>query len=415
MQTLLAKASSVGTRPEIEVLLICASTRMELERVERLVTLLQENNIDWAELMQMATEHRVMPLLYWNLNSTCPEAVPKDILAKLRADFQTLTRRSLFLSGELVRLVNLFEAQGIPVLPFKGPVLAASAYGNLLRRQFWDLDILVQERDIERAKALFLSQGYQMKIERIEVTQEQEAAFVRSPHIHQFVREAAYPFRNHQKGVLVELHWGVMPKYFSFPIDSKELWDDLEPVSIAGTTVPNLSPENSLLTICGHGTKDCWTQLARICDVAELIRSHPQLDWVKLMQQASAKGGQRMLFLGLMLAHRLLGTALPDDVWQKIQADPAVELLAAEVCEQLFRSSDGFVKDGTTTRFHLKARERLIDRVRYSLKLAITPTTTDWLLLPLAEFPAFLYYLLRPLRLIGEQILKRFKLSKKNL
>lgn len=404
------EASLVGTRFEVEVLLICASTQINSKKVQQLRILLQED-INWTDLIEMASRHKVMPLLYWNLNATCPEAVPKAILTKLRADFQTNTRRSLFLSGELVRLLNLFEAQGIPALPFKGPVLAASTYNNLSLRQFCDLDILVDERDLERAKHLFLSQGYRMKIEGIEVTQSQEEAFVRSPNIYQLVREAAYPFFHHQKEVMAELHWVIIPKYFSFPIDSKALWDDLDPVLIAGKTVPNLSPENALLMLVGHGTKDCWTQLARICDVAELIRSHPQLDWVKLMEQASTKGGQRMLFLGLMLAHNLLGTPLPEVVWQKMQAEPMVELLAKQVDLRLFNKANGSYQDGKITRFHLTARERLVDKMRYFLGLATTPTTSDWLLLPLAEFPAFLYYLLRPIRLIKEQVLKKSKPS----
>lgn len=401
------KISSVSTYPEIEVLLCCASTRIESERVERLKATLKQD-IDWAKLMQMASCHKVMPLLYWNLNANCAEAVPKHILAKLRVDFFANTRHSLFLSGELVRLLNLFKAQGIPALCFKGPVLAASVYGNLSLRQFSDLDILIRERDIERAKQLFLSEGYRMKIEHIEVTEEQEATFVRSQNIHKLVREAAYPFINQQKEVMAELHWGVMPKYFSFPIDSKALWDDLAQASIAGNAVPSLSPENTLLMLVGHGTKDCWTQLARICDVAELIRSHPELNWVKLMHMAKALGGERMLFVGLMLAHKLLGTTLPKDVWQKIQTDPTVELLANQVCEKLFHNKDNSYKDGTITNFHLSSRERLADRLRYFLFLAITPTTSDWLLLPLAKFPAFIYYLLRLIRLVGEQTSKVF-------
>lgn len=404
----LVQSSSVEIHPELEVLLICASTQIESESSQRLRTLLQKD-IDWADLMQMATRHKVMPLLYSNLKAICPEAVPKAIFNQLRREFQANTRHSLLLSGELVKLLNLFEVQGIPVLPFKGPVLAASAYGNLLLRQFSDLDILVHSHDIERAKALFLSEGYRMKIERIEVTPEQEEAFVRSPHIHQFVREAVYPFIHPQKELLVELHWGIMPKYFSYPIDDEGLWDNLELVTIAGNVVPNLSPENALLALVGHGTKDCWTQLARICDLAEYIRSHPQLDWAKLIEQATIKGGRLMLFLGLMLAHNLLGTTLPEDVMQKIQAEREVELLANLVYDRLCSKVDAPFKEHSGTRFHLQVKERLQDKIRYFFLIVIMPTTTDWLVLPLAEFPAFIYYIWRPIRLIGYRLLKIIK------
>ncbi|VXD24271.1 nucleotidyltransferase domain-containing protein [Planktothrix paucivesiculata] len=401
-------SSLVQISPELEILLICANTQVDTESRQRLKNLLQEN-IDWAELIQMANQHKVMPLLYSNLNAICPEMVPKLTLKKLKIEFQFNTRKSLLLSGELVRLLNLFEIQGIPILPFKGPVLAASAYGNLLLRQFSDLDILIHSQDIERSKALFLSEGYGMKIERVELTPEQEKVFLQSDQIYQFVREAAYPFLHPQKEILVELHWGIMPKYFSFPIDDQGLWENLDSVVIAGKTIPNLAPENAVLAITGHGTKECWTQLARICDLAEYIRSHPQLDWSKLIEKATQKGGQRMLFLGLILAHNLLGTILPQDILQKIQADPEVESLADQVYKQLCSQVDSSFKDGSTTRFHLKVREQFQDRVRYFLKVAMTPTTTDWLVLPLAKFPAFIYYLLRPLRLIIEQVVKRVK------
>lgn len=403
-----ALSSSVGIQPELEILLICANTQVDTKSRERLKILLQEN-IDWAELLQMANQHKVMPLLYSNFNAICPESVPKPILTKLKIEFQFNTRKSLLLSGELVRILNLFETQGIPLLPFKGPVLAVSAYGNLLLRQFGDLDILIHTPDIERAKALFLSEGYQMKIERVELTPEQEKVFLRSPQIYQFVREAAYPFLHPKKEILVELHWGIMPQYFSFPIDDQGLWENLDSVVIAGKKIPNLSPENAVLAIIGHGTKECWTQLARICDLSEYIRSHPQLDWAKLIEKATKKGGQRMLFLGLTLADHLLGTILPEDILQKIQADPEVESLADQVYKQLFSKVDGSFKDGSNTRFHIKVRERFQDRLRYFFLVAITPTTTDWLVLPLAKFPAFVYYLLRPIRLIIESVLTRVK------
>lgn len=401
VQSALVKAS-----PEIEVLLCCAKTQIESETAEHIRSILSEN-INWGKLIEMAQHQKVLPLLYFSLSSTFSEVVPKAILSKLRMEFLAQTRRSLLLSGELVKLLNLFAAEKISALPFKGPVLAASAYGNLSLRQFSDLDILVHPKDIEKAKQIFLSQGYSQKIERIEVTEAQKAAFVRSQSIYKLVREAAYPFIHPETELVVELHWGVMPNYFSFPIDSEALWQDLESVTIAGQSVPNLSPENTLLMLAGHGTKDCWTNLARICDVAELIRSHPQLNWEKLLEQASIKGGQRILFLALTLARNLLGTALPDEVWQKIQPDPKVSLLAVEVSQILFQKTDGSFQDGRVTRFHLSVRERLQDKILYCLCLVTTPTTSDWLILPLAEFPAFIYYLLRPIRLVREQILKK--------
>ncbi|HBB33924.1 MAG TPA: hypothetical protein DDZ80_19065 [Cyanobacteria bacterium UBA8803] len=393
-------------QPEVELLLCCARTSINPETGDRLRVLLQQN-INWQHLLKLARRHGVMPLLYWILNDTCPGAIPDDTMTKLREHFHDNARRSLFLTVELVRLLNLFASQNIPAIPFKGPVLATSAYGNLSLRQFSDLDILVRESDINKAKELFLAQGYKMKIERIRLSEEQEAAFVRSPHIYKLVRECAYPFINLKIGIMAELHWAVMPKHFSLAIDSEQLWDNLELVAIAGTTVSNLSPENTLLLICGHGTKDCWIQLNRICDVAELIRSHPQLDWERLIEKATLLGSERILWLGLFLAKQLLGTSLPESVWQRIQADPLVEILAAQIQEGLCDETEKFSSIGRLSSFHLQVRERLGHKIQYCLRAAITPTTSDWLLLPLVRFPAWLYYLIRPIRLVKNYVVRQ--------
>ncbi|MBD2578885.1 nucleotidyltransferase family protein [Oscillatoria sp. FACHB-1406] len=404
------RVSTRPMRPEVAVLLCCTSTQSEAEKAERLEVLLQEN-LNWAELLEMATQHRVLPLFWAGLKAARSSAIPQPILMQLRREFHNQTRHSLLLSGELVRLLNLFKAQGIDTLPFKGPVLAAAAYGNLSLRQFCDLDILVRSRDVEKAKALLLAEGYGMKIERIEVTPEQEAAFIQSSQIQHLVREAAYPFVHPQTGFVVELHWGIMPLYFCFSLNSEADWNNLETVAIAGESVPNLSPEMMLLAICGHGTKDCWTQLARICDVAAIVRNHPQLNWDKVLELARIKGGRRMLFLGLFLARDLLELPLPETILQQIEAEPEVKILAQQVSERLFDSVDRTEKDGSKTRFHLLARERWRDRVRYFLQLLFVPTTSDWLLWPQAEFPVFLYYLLRPLSLVRKQVFKPSKSS----
>jgi hypothetical protein len=145
-------------------------------------------------------------------------------LHHLQDHFYKNTHRNLFLTGELLRLLNLFEAQGIFAIPYKGPALAAVAYGNLALREFADLDILIRKQDVQRAKELLTSAGYRPE-DRL--TRAQEAALLRNTHEHAFRRD--------DKG-LVDLHWGVVERHFSFPLDPERLWERLERVSLGGAT-----------------------------------------------------------------------------------------------------------------------------------------------------------------------------------
>lgn len=388
-------------RPEAALLLGCAHTGLDCNRSERIRKLLGQD-IDWVYLIKTALAHGMLPLLYWNLNRTCPEAVPKATLDQFASYFHAHAERNLLLSKELLKLLELLGAHGIPAIPFKGPVLAATVYGNLSLRQFYDLDILVKRKDVERAKELIILQKYQPQTM---LTDEQEREHLKSNNVYPLVRDDGR--------VIVELHWRITMKYFSFPLATERLFERLEPVSFDGGTVNRLSPEDLLLILCVHGSKHAWRRLDWICDISELLCRYQKIDFELVMERARRLGVERMLFLGLFLATDLLEASLPEPILQRLQTEPVVKLLAAKVTRQLFPEADdlagGFENPVTgegilmsSVHFHLQSRERLQDRGRYCLhilRLALTPTKLDqsWIRLPGAL--SFLYFLVRPIRL----------------
>jgi hypothetical protein len=318
--------------------------------------------------------------------------VPRASLDSLRAEFYAIARHNLFLTGELCKLLQLFEEHNIPALPFKGPALALLIYGNLTLRDFSDLDILVPKHDIMRAKTLLISLGYRPWYQ---FTAAQEAAHLRSFH--------AYTFTRNDGMITIDLHWRFVPSPFYFPFNLEHLWQRTEKVPFAGTMIRNIPPEDLLLILCVHGAKDRWSRLKWICDIAELIRTHGRLDWTRVIEQARALNNESKLLLGLLLASDLLGAALPEDVLQRVQTSPVVKSLATQVREGLFSASDILTEKVQGIVLHLRVTDRLQDRVAYwlyCLHLVITPNAADHALLALPVCCSFLYYLLRPIRLV---------------
>jgi hypothetical protein len=83
-------------RPEHRLLLACARVCSDSERKEIILSSLGRQ-IDWEYLLQTAGLHGMTSLLYWHLNKTCPEDVPKAVLERLREHFQRSTfQRSTF-------------------------------------------------------------------------------------------------------------------------------------------------------------------------------------------------------------------------------------------------------------------------------------------------------------------------------
>ena len=149
MNAAYAKRAEQVPRPEIELLLACARTRISEEsvsRIGRLVGLLT----DWDDLISTGNFHGVLPLLYTSLRHVCDQAVPSSPMTELRARFHSNSARNLFLAARLLKILQLLEANGISAVAFKGPTLAVIAYGNLALREFCDLDVLVKEKDFQR-------------------------------------------------------------------------------------------------------------------------------------------------------------------------------------------------------------------------------------------------------------------------
>lgn len=378
--------------PEVALLLCCVGTPRDVQRAEQIQFLLHEK-IDWTYLTQTAPQHGVIPVLYRSLHSTYPDAVPEVILEQLRNHFYANAGRNLFLRKQLCNLLHLLETHEIPAIPYKGPVLAVSVYENLAFREFGDLDILVHERDYQTAQHLLSAQGYRLMKEF-----DWESTFV------------------HNSGrVVVDLHRRMTEYGFRCPLNFDYLSKRLKPAVLAGTTVPNLSPEDTLLMLAIQITKDAgsrYFQLAKICDMAELLRAYPRLDFAQALRQAKRLGGERMLLYSLRLANNLLDTVLPQEVISEMRFHPAIEGLVECARRQLF---DGYDRadQPTVDQFRWLVRERLRDKLYpYSLRYVtdvIVPCELDRRLLPLPGRLSFLYYFIRPVRLVRKYVLLLLK------
>ncbi|MGH7231994.1 MAG: nucleotidyltransferase family protein, partial [Nitrospiraceae bacterium] len=158
MSNLMAQ-SAMWSRVEHEIAVCCARISLGSDTASRLRTLFRQS-VDWLYLLRLARQHGMTPLLYRHLSGTCADMVPKAVLDQLGEAFKENLQNNLLLTAELLTLMQMFERQGIAAVPYKGPVLAVSVYGNLALRQFRDLDIFVHKRDALKARDLLIERGY---------------------------------------------------------------------------------------------------------------------------------------------------------------------------------------------------------------------------------------------------------------
>jgi hypothetical protein len=207
--------------------------------------------------------------------------------------------------------------------------------------------------------------------------------------------------------IRVELHWRLTGRHFTFPVRMSQMWSHLEKVQVGGFAISSLPPAELILYLCMHGSRHGWERLQWICDIAEFVRLHAEIDWEDVWHRAQDLGNERNLALGLLLAKEFLDAPVPDAVMKRVNKDETVKTLTMQIREWLFSEAVTTQDISYWHDYHLKVRERLWDRMKvrlhyYSryLRIATSPNIQDRAFVALPARLSVLYYLLRPIRLV---------------
>lgn len=396
-----------GESPSIEIslLLACARSQISDEHRQEIRHLLSQA-IDWPIVQQLAKQHGTLPLLYQGLKQAGADLIEDHVLAELRNYSQGIAFQNSVFTRALLNILNLFAANDILALPFKGPVLAASAYKNISLRSFCDLDILIRQEDCLKAVEVLVIQGnYRTNREWHFLNESWEQLYRRS------YREVSLT-----NGIVtIDLHQELtVERYLSTQFSFDELWQHHDSVEIAAQQVPNFATIDVLLYLCVHASKECWRKLKWICDITEFVQVHPELNWQVLFERAQVLNCERRLLTGLLLSQTLLSLSFPDRVWQRADQDKVCYELASEFSQRLFWDKNHLDRQFTVEKFllHLKSLEKRSDQLQSREELMRQSATTVIKLLPnsedakfvqLPQYLHFLYYLIRPCRLLLEK------------
>ena len=155
---LLPATRSSAASPEFDLLVACCSDSSVNAHPDRIRKLLS-HPLDWEQMLRLVDHHRVVPQVYGAL-SALSSLLPAQPLDALHSRYQDNARKTLWFTTELIRIVSHLESAGIKALPYKGPILADSLYGEVTQRQFCDLDVLILPADVPKAKATLLALGH---------------------------------------------------------------------------------------------------------------------------------------------------------------------------------------------------------------------------------------------------------------
>jgi hypothetical protein len=394
---------------EDQLILLLARGKLS-DHAEKRARALLARPLDWAVILEHVTTEEVYPLFYRNLERlTCLsgelgagsknheagsgeqtaggewQMADSPVIGPAwgREQLKNLCRinafRNKLLTEELVRVLLLLHGAGIQTIPLKGVALAQSLYGDTGLRVCLDTDILVPRSKTAEAVQLLREQGYKTEFKsrffaRVLLRHDIEYALRREE------REFRY---------LLELHWGVSWGASSERGAMEDLWAEACPSVAFGAPAYALSPEWQILFLSAHAARHRWQGLKWLIDLQELISS-TEINWGRLDNKSKQLGWGELLRISVHACHALFGAPAP----------PNFPLGGLPSWFKLFPACapTGLPSAFFATRFLKRPSEKL----RYVARVFLIPTLAEWRLVSLPSSVEFLYYPLRPMRLLSK-------------
>lgn len=221
--------------------------------------------------------------------------------------------------SEVDRLAELLAAKGIPLVALKNAGIARGIYTCAGCSPMGDVDLLVRRADYVAVHEFLLSEGYTCNSRNP----------TESGTVHEGKLTGGTEYQKELPGAgtfWLELQWR--------PVSGRWLRPDQEPngdellaraVSIPGTAVKILCPEDNLLQVCLHTAKHSYLRAPGLrlhTDVERIVRNQ-KIDWDAFVSRARSLRVRTAVYFSLWLPAKLLGTPVPEHVLEALSPSAA--------------------------------------------------------------------------------------------
>jgi len=183
-------------------------------------------------------------------------------------------------------------------------------YGDYSFRQTRDLDILVNENEIDLAISVLSGIGYRLQDTYFLKNQEKRKLYLkRENHVRLF---------NHEKKIMLELHWAVS-KYF-VSIKTEKLFENAAVFCASGKNFTTLNTVDYFVYLATHGIYHRYELLFWLYDIAQIL-SLPETKIPELLSKAEEYHCKRAVKVSVLLASLIFKLELPADCPELFELD----------------------------------------------------------------------------------------------
>jgi len=344
------------------------------------------DSFDWSYIFSFSQKHGITSLIYSNISKHLDSKVPADVLNSFRESSLENSKKNLFLTSVLIKIVNELSELGIEAVPFKGAVLSQLIYKDITIREFYDLDLIVFKKDIARVKEYLLKNNFNTQFN---LAGYQEDYYLNSKYYYiNFIRS--------DNKVALDLHWANTEPNYSFSRPLNYFYDRLDESEINNKKFPVLGTEDLFLQLCLHGAKHSWSRFNWITDIANLTVVKSDMDYDYIISEAERLNCINILAFSVTLINNLFNLEIPlsssiDFKFKNKFSGQQISLITT-----IFKLDNNKAVDSLFP----KLFDSYKDKTKFYIDNYIYPTPIEFSLIKLNSRFFFFYYLIRVVRII---------------
>jgi Uncharacterised nucleotidyltransferase len=364
---------------------------------------------EWQAFARLCEYHQVTPFVFCQLK-TAENAPPAGLVEYLQRRFYEISARNYRLAQEAVDLASFLQERDIIALAFKGPVVALGAYGDLALRQYQDIDLVVRDQDLLKTVDLLRLRGFSIATGSCRPDNPKDVS------------------RNHEvtlaapdKTYFIDIHWRLASERTGiFVPDVEQMRDRVETIQLPAGSVSTFCREDLFVALCCHGAKHRWGRLKWLLDIAETLRSPLSLNWNRIKTVTAERPLARAaISLAIFLSRDLLNAPLPAALPNALESTARTWRVAAGIRAEIFKygRTPGIDHNHTTLP---ELEGSILAWIQYLWArypkwffehAILRIDAKDRALISLPQQLDFLYYIVRPIRLVGKHSIRVARLA----
>ncbi len=300
---------AIQIKPEIRLIAILSTPRLTDQHKLNAARILNRG-IDFSVFKKLLQRHRVFPSVYTNVRDHFRLCFPEQLVSDLARQYRNNIKRNKLFLKTLLPILNSLKLADIPVAPVKGVFLTQTLYGDIAKRHFNDIDLLIHRSDIIKANNSLNKLGFYCEI------------FSDFPTylVFEILKKQKDLIYINKIGIILELH----VRLANVPTDLAASFGKL--LFTCPFQTVWYRPE-AFLYLCWHGMNTFFHRIKWLSDLAILINTM-DMDWEQMYRTAYRLDCLRVLTVSLVLSHIVFDTRLPKQAAEYYSRD--------RVCRWLF-------------------------------------------------------------------------------